>query len=289
MTPLWILAALIIVVGVIVLGLVRAYRNPKQPHRITPSEKGIPFEEVRFPTRNGRRLYGWWIPAGAGASAPLPTLILVHGWGRNLERMLPYIEELHPTGFNLLAFDSRSHGSSDPDGYSSMIKFAEDIRAAVDFAQRQEGVDGAPVGIIGVSLGGAAAIFAAAEDERIAAVVTIGAFAHPADIMRMELQRKHIPYFPVVWLLFKYVQLRIGASFERIAPVNNIGNTHAKFLLIHGREDRRVPVAHATRLQDAARPRSTELWIVEGSGHSDCHHHPEFWQRVRTFLGTAPL
>ena len=36
----------------------RAFRFKKAAHNTTPAKAGILFEEIRFPTRNGRGLYG---------------------------------------------------------------------------------------------------------------------------------------------------------------------------------------------------------------------------------------
>lgn len=63
----------------------RMYEYKIEPHRLTPEEYGLPFDEVDIPARDGAHLYGWWIPATPAA----PTLILLHGWGRNLARTLP--------------------------------------------------------------------------------------------------------------------------------------------------------------------------------------------------------
>lgn len=260
------------------------FKNTKRPHLKTPAQFDIPFQEVRFPTKNNRQLYGWWIPSENKSKTSSPTLILVHGWGRNVERVLLYIQELHPKGFNLLAFDSRNHGSSDKDRFSSMLKFAEDIRSAVDFVVRKSSVASGSIGIIGLSIGGAAAIYAAAHDPRIRCVVTVGAFASPADILRTAFRKWRLPYFLLGWLVFKYVEWRIGATFEQIAPVNNIQNTSAKILLIHGEQDVVVPVGQGRKLASTANPRTTRLWVQAGKGHSDCHLHPEFWSTVETFL-----
>ena len=49
--------------------------------------------------------------------------------------MMRYIEELHPRGYQLLAFDLRGHGSSDADDYPNMLMFSQDIRAAIDYLE----------------------------------------------------------------------------------------------------------------------------------------------------------
>jgi len=278
-TIFWIVTAAVVLLLAVNKGLLYLFRNQKQPHQLTPQHYGLSFDPVRFPTKKGLSLYGWWIPAEDEA---VPALILMHGWGRNVERCLPYIQHLHKTGYNLLAFDSRNHGSSDADGFSSMPKFSEDILAAVDFVTQEKGAEA--VGVIGLSIGGAASIYATAHDDRIQCTVTIGAFAHPADFMLDEFKKRR---FPLLFTgpLFRYIEFKIGLPLEKIAPVNNISNIKTPILLIHGENDATIPLEHGRRLHQAA-PANAKLWIVPGKGHSDCHLHPEFWTRLQTFLSS---
>jgi len=281
---IYILIIVFVLTVLLVIGMLRVYKNPKNPHKSTPAEHDIPFEEVRFPARNGSRLYGWWIPAGKNEQKNAPVLILVHGWGRNVERMMAYIKVFYHNGFNVLAFDARNHGSSEADGHSSMVKFAEDIQASIDLIEKRS-KDGKPqIGVLGLSIGGAGSIYAAALDPRIRSVVTVGAFAHPADMMRQEFRRRHVPYFPFVWLLFKYMQHRIGVTLEQIAPVNNISKTQAHVFLIHGEKDDVVPLFNAQKLNNAGDPGRVRLWAIPGKGHSDCHREPGFWDKVLAFF-----
>jgi len=270
----------IISLGLLFWAMTTVYKIKPRTHNLTPAESGIDFKEVRFKTKGDLNLYGWWIPHSGDPEQPV--LILVHGWKRNAERMLPYIEMLHEN-YNLLAFDSRSHGSSDEDSYSSMPRFAEDIMAAVDFV-RSEFRSIQSLGILGLSMGGAAAIYAASKDKRINAVVTVGAFAHPADVMRLEFKKRHIPYFPMVWLLFEYIQYLMKARFNNFAPEKNIYLSEASFMLIHGKEDKTAPVEQAERLYKAAKPENAKLWMIDEMGHSNCHEHPEMKSRLLDFL-----
>jgi len=278
------LLGVVIVVTSMDLTIKRVYRYPKQPHETTPAAFGISFEEVRFPTRNNCLLYGWCIPAQDGPSGPKPAVILAHGWGRNLERLMPYVRALHVLGCNLLAFDLRSHGSSDRDSYPNLLKFSQDIRAAVDFVMDHTSEEPTAIGVVGLSIGGGAAIHAAAADDRIQGVVAVGALAHPADVMRWEFTKRGVPYYPAGWLMLKYLQLRMGVNFNRIAPASVIQNAAARILLIHGEQDAVVPLAHGRRLLRAGKGETTRLWVVPDKGHSDCHEHPEFWNTVGSFL-----
>ncbi len=283
MLLIYIAAVIVVVLGILFFFMTKVYKIQPRPHRDTPTSLGIAFEEVRFKTKNDLNLHGWWI--ANEKEIEKPVLILVHGWKRNVERMLPYINILHEQ-YNLLAFDSRCHGSSDADNYSSMPRFAEDIRAAVDYVFSCHR-PASKVGVIGLSMGGAAAIYAASKDERIQCVVTVGAFAHPAEVMRLEFKKRHIPYFPLVWLLFEYIQYIMKNRFDHIAPVNNIHLTRASMLLIHGMDDQTAPVEQAERLFKAAHRDLVELWLIAGKGHSNCHDHVDFKARLLNFLKTS--
>jgi dipeptidyl aminopeptidase/acylaminoacyl peptidase len=125
------------------------------------------------------------------------------------------------------------------------------------------------VGVLGLSIGGAAAIHAASCDPRIAAVATVGAFADPAD-PRATIGRHWWLLAPGLPLAFRLVERRVGTRFRRIAPERVIGAARARFLLIHGTEDAVVPVAHAGRL-GAAAGAAARTWIIPGRGHSDPH------------------
>jgi pimeloyl-ACP methyl ester carboxylesterase len=102
--------------------------------------------------------------------------------------------------------------------------------------------------------------------------------------MRTEFAKRNIPYIPLGWLMLKYLQLRMGVNFNRIAPVGVIPRAKAKILLIHGNRDTVVPVGEARRLVNAGASDAVQLWVVPDKGHSDCNEHPEFWERVGTFL-----
>ncbi len=290
MVFLWIIGVLIIIVIFLTNLILRSFRVPRTLHNLMPEKSGIPFKEIKFPTQNNCHLYGWWMPSQNGSSRQAPTLILVHGWGRNAGFMLPYIKKLYPYGYNLLAFDLRSHGNSDPDKHPNMLQFSEDIRAAVEFILEQDIAKPGEIGVIGLSAGGSAAIHAAAFDNRIKSVITIGAFANPVDIMRYQFQKKHIPFSLLMWLPMKYFQFKMGVKFIQIAPVNNIKNTKANIFLIHGSDDKIVPVEHGEKLKNAANSETTKLWVVSGKGHSNCNNHPEFWSKVDSFINsTMPL
>lgn len=283
MTWLLVLVGLAALYQAAVIGLVAlAWRTARVPPRRTPASLGLAFDNVVIPTANRRHLAAWFVPGGEGVR---PVVILVHGWGRTRERMLPYIEMLHPAGFHLLAFDARHHGASDADGHGSMKKFSEDVGAAVDFLASVPDVDPDRIAVLGLSIGGSAAIHAAGSDPRIRAVVTVGSFAHPRDAMlAMGLGS------PVLALgmplAFRLAEWRVGASFDDLAPERHAMRVAGRLLVIHGEDDRIVPVDHLERLTRASGGRANG-WRIAGRGHSDPHLERGFAPRLIAFLTEA--
>ena len=285
---LGIVVAAVVYQGLVILVVAIGWRNARVPHRRNPGALGLSFETVRIPTAGGKTLHAWWIPAGGtgAAGGETPCVILVHGWGRNVERMLPWVALLHPAGLDLLAFDARHHGSSDADGYASLPKFSEDIRSAADWVVRRR--DGAPprgIGVLGLSVGGSAAIHAAAHDRRLAAVATVGAFADAAD-PRATVGRYWWLLAPGLPLAFRLIEHRVGLRFRSVAPVAVIARSRARFLLIHGADDTVVPVANAAALAAAAGARA-RTWILPGRGRSDPHREKAMAATLAAFFAEA--
>ena len=94
-----------------------------------------------------------------------------------------YIPRLVATGLSVLLFDYRGWGESEgrPGDLYPQEQVA-DIRNAVTYLETREDVDPTQIGLFGVSFGGALGVQAAANDDRIRAVVTVLA---PMDGARM--------------------------------------------------------------------------------------------------------
>jgi uncharacterized protein len=280
MVVFWIILLVLLSFFIPFLFMMKGFKNPERKHEHTPDESGIDFKEVIIKTKHNCNLYGWWIVK----KTDYPTIILVHGWGRNVERMMPYIRNLNKEKFNLLAIDARNHGNSDKDKHSTMKKFAEDISSSVDFVYENTGLNQPVIGVIGLSVGGSASIYASAHDSRIQSIVTVGAFANPLEIMKLQLKQRHVPYVPLGWMLLQLMQLIIGLSFNQIAPEKHIRNSQADILLIHGTDDKTVPLSHAERLLAESNKEKVSLWKLNGKGHSNCHEQKDYWDKIAGFL-----
>ncbi len=243
-------------------GIRRSLAATRELETVHPD--GLPWRVEKIPTANGKQLFSWFIPGQAGA----PALVVMHGWGGNAQMMLPLAQPLHAAGYSLLLVDARCHGQSDDDSFTSLPRFAEDIEHAMCWLGERPEAKNGPLGLVGHSVGAGAALLVAARNPRVAAVVSLAAFAHPAGIMRRWMRAKHIPFWPLGAYILFYVQRVIGRRFDDIAPVNTISQVNCPVLLVHGREDDTVPVEEAEAIFARRKHPRVELLVIPGS-HDD--------------------
>jgi dipeptidyl aminopeptidase/acylaminoacyl peptidase len=240
-------------------------KAPRLRENATPAALGLCYETVRIPTHNDKRLHGWLIPAGT--AGPAPAVIVLHGWGGNAQFMLPLARPLHQAGFATLFIDARCHGLSDGDSFASLPRFAEDATNAWNWLTKTAtplpGIDADRIALVGHSVGAGAMLLTAAQRGGAAAVVSIAAFAHPADMMRRWLVGKRLPEVLAGYVL-GYVERAIAHRFDDIAPVRSIGRVDCPVLLVHGEADAVVPLDDARRLFASGQPGRVELLSLPG-------------------------
>ncbi|MEH6490322.1 alpha/beta hydrolase family protein [Hyphomonas oceanitis] len=126
--------------------------------------------ELNFES-HGDRLNGHaYLADGPG---PHPTVVLLHGFPGN-ERNLDLAQDLRSDGFNVLFFHYR--GAWGSEGTYSFTHVIEDVAAATDYLRANAEklrTDPDKLILVGHSMGGFAALEAAARDETIACVAGI--------------------------------------------------------------------------------------------------------------------
>jgi pimeloyl-ACP methyl ester carboxylesterase len=253
---------MLLVMVAIPVGVHLGFRAPRRRETGSPADLGLDFEAVRFRTVRERDLFGWLLLA-PGATC---TIVVVHGWGGNAELMLPLAAPLQRAGFNLLLYDARNHGSSDGDTFSSLPRFAEDLGMAIAWLKRHQPHRAARIAVLGHSVGAGAALFEATRNPDIGAVISIAAFADPAEVTQGYLRHLRLPHL-LVRLISRYVEWVIGHRFATIAPLNSVRRITCPVLLVHGKDDQMVPIGDARRLLASCRAPQVRLLEIDGAGH----------------------
>ncbi len=256
----------------------------EMPLFIIPRGQPIPgSEEVRFPTSNGLSLAGSYLKT----SWPQRRGVILFGpeFGSSRWSCSGYCAELLAGGFDIFAFEFRNQGDSDSlPGYEPLQWVTghemDDMRAAVDYLKSRPDADPQGIGIFGVSRGGGAGIFVAAEDSYVRCIATDGAFATRTTMVpymrkwvaiysdRLKLQR-WLPtwfYTIVARITLRHMGRKRGCEFPsmekavaRIAP--------RPLLMVHGGSDTYIKPDIARELFALARE-PKEFWLVEGAKHN---------------------
>jgi len=115
----------------------------------------------------------WFYPAAADEGAR-PVIVMAHGLtGTRRDGLGPFADRFAAAGIAALVFDYRGFGDStgEPDLFEPSRQL-EDWRAAIAFARSLPDIDAGRLATFGSSLGGGNALAAAAEDPKVAAVIS---------------------------------------------------------------------------------------------------------------------
>lgn len=249
----------------------------------TPAGLNLPANDVQIPGVAGQHLFAWYVPAPATASISAPAVVLLHGWGGNASTLLPAAQALHAAGYAVLLPEARNHGRSARGGHSSLPTFADDLDTALDWLARQPGVNPQRLAALGHSVGAAAVLLVASRRPGLAAAVSVSAFAHPEQVMRRWLASYRVPFWPLGWLVNRYIEAVIGTRFDPIAPRATLAQARCPVLLLHGRQDSTVPLADARALMQRRGAARATLLELDG-GHEGFADPAQAEQAVLDFL-----
>ena len=234
---------------------------------------------VQFPSESGATIHGWFIPGKKGKGA----IALMHGVHSNRLSMLDRARFLSHEGFTVLLFDFQAHGESTGNQITFGYLESKDAKAAISFLRSRAPEE--KIGLIGVSMGGAATLLASPPLDVNAMILEM---VYPtikqavSDRLSMRLGRWSSVLTP---LLTWQLKPRLGIDADALRPIDKVGNIYAPKLFIVGAEDQHTTLEESREMfKVASEPK--ELWIVKGAKHVDLHQvaRQEYEQRVLDFF-----
>jgi fermentation-respiration switch protein FrsA (DUF1100 family) len=237
---------------------------------------------VEFDSKSGSRIHAWLIPGRLGAGA----VLLLHGAHENRLRMMGRARFLHAAGYTVLAPDFQAHGESPGKFVSFGALESLDALASLEFLRAQAPKE--RVAVIGVSMGGAAALLGPGPLHADALVLeSVYPTIDDAVTDRLTVWLGPLGFTaPAISpMLISGVGSEIGVANTDLRPIDRIGQVAEPVMVISGSKDRYTPLAEATALFDQARS-PKEFWAVIGAGHEDLHEFTpgEYERRVGEFL-----
>jgi uncharacterized protein len=263
--------ALIVVIGIAIDLYVGYLFVCPMRGTLGPPPTDLGATPISFPSRSGATLRGWFAPGVPGHGA----ILLVHGIHADRRVMLGRARFLHRAGYTVLLFDLQAHGESTGDRITFGAKESLDVRSAIDVLHTK--APGEHVGVIAVSLGGAAAILGPPLDANALVIESV----YPT-IAQATRNRVGLVFAP---LLLWQLRPRLGLRLNDLRPIDHIGQVRLPIFVMSGEQDRHTTPEESRAMFDAARA-PKEFWLVPGAAHEDLHAIAglEYEQRVLAFL-----
>lgn len=230
--------------GVSVVTAERLTRPTNHPLSFDPrrvSQDALPWSTR---TSDGLTLRGWYLPTEHRRQ----LLVLVHGMWSSWLEMAGLGRDLHIRGFDILLFDLRGHGESDPSRLYLGRRERTDIRAVMEWAKMQ-GFSHDRIGWLGYSMGGSTILMEGARNPEIQVAVFDSPYGDLPRLLENQLsQHSGLPrwFNPGILLAARWV---FGVRTDDLIPIRFArawGERPA--LLIHGESDTIVPVGQAREL-----------------------------------------
>jgi alpha-beta hydrolase superfamily lysophospholipase len=273
----------------------------EKPLFIVPHGQPVPAaEEVILTSTHGLELHGCYLKAPGQRKG---VILFGLEYGSNCWSCQQYCDFLRDSGYDIFAFETRGQGTSRAhDGYEPLQWVTtfevEDFRAALTYLKGRPDADPRGVGFFGLSKGGSAGLFLAAEDDYVRCCAVDGIFSTYTTMV--PYMKKWVAIFAhrpwVVEILptwyFRYAAYRglqdvererrcafphLEKAIRRIAP--------RPLFMIHGSADNYIKPEMAKILyQRAGRPK--EFWLVDGAKHNQSMSlaGDEYKRRIRSFF-----
>lgn len=245
---------------------------------------GVDYEDVSFPSANGRSLLnGWYIP---GESSN--TVVFSHGYGANREEywvpMYELASAMHKQKYNVLMFD---YGFVQPGRVvTGGVQETQELLGAIGLA-KSKGAE--HVYVWGFSMGAGTALQAALVNKEINGMILDSTYLLDPDTLYMNVKQViDLPRFPSLGLIRFFFPILNGVSLSQI-PTHDVKTTQydLPIFLIHSKQDSKADYKLIEQLYDRQEDHvNTQLWMVPNSKHELIYrtHKKDYLLRAITFL-----
>jgi hypothetical protein len=220
----------------------------------------------------GVRLEGWRF-RGEGP-VRRGTVVYLHGIADNRGSSLWIANHFLPLGYDVVAYDSRAHGASEGSACTYGVYEKQDLLRVLAT------VEARPIYLLGISLGAAVSLQAAALTRDVAGVVAISPFSDLRAVVR-----DRTPFYLPQWIVedgFRQAEAEGKFRVDDASPLRAAPFITAPVLLVHGARDVDTPPAHSQRIYDALRA-PKRLILVPGAGHNNTLNG-SVWPQIDAWL-----
>ena len=227
----------------------------------------IAQKELIIKQKNGKSIYG--IVSNPDTKGKHGVAIISHGFNGTHHFGKDYFKTLNDLGYAVYSFDfpcGSVNSKSDNNTMNMSVSDEKDaLKEIVAYFRKQKDVDKNKIVLIGESQGGLVSALAASElKKQVSNLVLIyPALCIPDNWNERYPRVEDIPEVSEIW------GVKLGKKFmmdiRNIKPFDIIGNYKGNVLIVHGTDDKVVPVDYSKRAQQTYQ--HAELKIIEKAGH----------------------
>lgn len=268
----------VLAVGLLVSWFVAGQLVASRPQKIGSPPADIHATSISLGSKSGATISGWHIPADDSRG----VIVLLHGIRGSRLSMLERARFLNNAGYSIVMVDLQGHGESSGEQITIGHLEKRDAKAAVEFARKQHPTE--PIGVIGVSLGGASALLASPLGIDALVIESVYPDIESAINNRVAARLGPLSAIPA-WLLLMQLEPRLGIEKSQLRPIDHVPDIGCPVLIISGSEDLHTTAEETKRMYEAAQ-KPKELWLVDGAAHVDllAAATTEYVSRVKRFL-----
>jgi len=238
------------------------------------SLNGYDYRDVYFPSYDGTRLNGWFFK---GKGEVKGAALFLHGYSENISTQARVILWLVDAGYDVFIFDYRGHGRSEGD--PSIGRVHGDAIAALDELMKMKDANtDKGVFLFGQSMGGAIAVYTAANSKHKSAIRAAMLDAPFASFQRIAKERSTATYKTRLLNFFVFLLDDSHSAIDWIGKVAPV-----PVLIAHGDKDEIVDISHAYALYEKALD-PKELWVVKDKGHARIFEDAEMRVRLLRYM-----
>ena len=271
-------ASCVFVAGLIASWFVAGAIVAPQPQVIGDPPPELHATSFTLASDSGSTISGWHTCSESSHG----LIVLLHGIRGSRVSMLERAHLLHDAGYSTVMIDLQAHSESSGEHITIGYLEKHDVRAAVELARRQHRNE--PIGVIGVSLGGAAALLASPLD--IDALVLESVYPNIDDAIHNRVAAKLGPLasIPTALLLIQ-LKIRLGVSPSELRPIDHLSDVACPVYILSCHADQHTTTSETQEMFSSA-PEPKEMWLVEDAAHVDLFRADpiQYRQRIGGFL-----
>lgn len=227
--------------------------------------EAVSFEEVSITSHDNLKLFANYYHVKDGA----PLVIMCHGYKGNAIRDFCGSWQLaRELGHNVLLIDQRCHGRSEGHTITFGVLEQKDVLGWIRYANDRFG--NVPMLLSGVSMGAATVLMVAGKElpDNVKAVIADCPYDAPSNIIKKVLGQDMGMPVGIVYPLIRFGGMVYGRfNLNADSPLEAVKLAKVPILLLHGDDDRFVPLEMSRRIHAAA-PEKISFHTISGAGHA---------------------